>query len=296
MNKLNLSRRTFLKYAGMTALTVSLPGYKFTEIPGSKKGKIGIQLYTVRNEMEKNFDRAISKIAEIGYQGVETYFLPNNISIKRVAKSLQNNNLEVFSMHCELPEENQKTVLLKMAEVYKAKYAVFHGWPEDEKYKSLDALKNTVERFNNAAAFCKTNGLKFGLHNHWWEFEKFNNIIPFYYLKENLDPEIIFEIDVYWTKTAGLDPAKVVGDFGKRAPLLHIKDGPATTGKPVYQQTVLGEGSINIPSIVAAANGNTEWLVVEFDECKSDIYDAIRGSYNYLKENDLGEVKKNLFR
>lgn len=295
MKKPDLSRRSFLKFAGISALAFSMPGFSFGGAE-TKKGKIGIQLYTVRNEIEKNLERAIGKIAAIGYQGVETYFLPPKIALRRAAKCLRENNLEVFSMHCELPERNQKNVLLKMQDAYGAEYAVYHGWPEDDKYKSMDALKNTVERFNKASKFCKGNGMTFGIHNHWWEFENTNGVIPFYYLKENLDPNIVFEIDVYWAKTAGMDPAKVVGDFGKRARLLHIKDGPAIPGKPVHQQVALGQGTVDFKSIVKAANGNTDWMIVEFDECETEIFDAIEKSYNYLKENELVEIRRNMLR
>lgn len=164
---------------------------------------------------------------------------------------------------------------------------VYHGWPQDEKYKGLDSIKRTTDIYNEINQFANTNGIKFGLHNHWWEFQEVDGITPFYYLLENLDPKIFFEIDVYWTKTAGLDPAKVINDFGNRAPLIHIKDGPAPKGKPVHKQSVLGKGTINFAEIAKAGEGNTEWMIVEFDEYEGDIFEAVQKSYDYLISNEF---------
>jgi sugar phosphate isomerase/epimerase len=130
------------------------------------------------------------------------------------------------------------------------------------------------------------------LHNHWWEFEKTDyGIYPFYYLLENLDKDVIFEVDTYWTKVAGLDPANVLFDFGNRAPLLHIKDGPAVKGDPMYKHVPAGEGTLDFRSIVKAGGENIKWMIVEFDEYEKDIFDGIKKSYEYLTKNELAEGK-----
>jgi sugar phosphate isomerase/epimerase len=106
-------------------------------------------------------------------------------------------------------------------------------------------------------------------------------------LLKHLNPEIFFEIDVYWTQTAGLDPVKVINDFGKRAPLLHIKDGPATAGSPVHQQVAVGQGNVDIVACAKAAQKTADWLIVELDECEGDIFQTVEESYRYLTENDF---------
>jgi sugar phosphate isomerase/epimerase len=114
-----------------------------------------------------------------------------------------------------------------------------------------------------------------------------DGIYPFYYLLENLDEHVLFEIDTYWTKTAGLDPARVVADFGPRAPLLHVKDGPATKGADMYKHVPAGEGTVDFPAIVRAGEGNVQWMIVEFDEYDREILDGIRQSYTYLTTRGL---------
>ncbi len=110
-------------------------------------------------------------------------------------------------------------------------------------------------------------------------------------LRDFIDEDIFFEIDTYWVKVAGFDPAKIVGDLGKRAPLLHIKDGPArwtdaiaTDPEPMV---AVGKGTQNFPAIVKAANGNTEWMIVEMDHTTGDVFTAIHDSYKFLTQNKL---------
>jgi sugar phosphate isomerase/epimerase len=285
-----ISRREFVKLAGSGVFALSLP------IPGflhnlKYKPKIGLQLYSIRKEIEKDFEGSVKKIALMGYEGIETYFLPDTITIQQAAKVFKENGLKVFAMHAELPTGNNKEIALRMADAYDSDLVVYHGWPEDDKFKTLDSTDRTVETYNKTASFLKSNGLRFGLHNHWWEFELHDDYYPAYYLLKNLDEEIFFEIDTYWAKTAGLDPVKILHDFGKRATLLHIKDGPAIKGKKSYEQVPAGEGVMDFPSIAKAGGNNIKWMIVEFDEYNKNIFDGVQQSYNYLTKKDLAKGK-----
>ena len=290
MMESDYSRRDFIRLLTLSSAVITIPGCGVFERE-RYAANIGIQLYTVRTAIEKNFDATIGKIADMGYVGVETYFLPEHIPLEAAARSLKEVGLEILGCHCNLPVGDDKTMTLKMAEAYESDRMIYHGWPQDDKYKNLDAIKSTVELYNQISVSLKAEGLRFGLHNHWWEFEKADSYYPFYYLLENLDPEIFFEIDVYWAKTGGQDPVKVVSDFGRRAPLLHIKDGPAKKGEIGYQQVPAGEGVIDIPNIVKAGDKNIEWMIVEFDEYDQDIFAGVQKSYSYLTKNRLAKGK-----
>jgi sugar phosphate isomerase/epimerase len=114
--------------------------------------------------------------------------------------------------------------------------------------------------------------------------------------------DVFFEVDTYWVKTAGsellfrsgllfrLDPAEVVRKLGERAPLLHIKDGPCLRDAPM---TAVGQGVMDFPAIVAAAEGRTEWMIVELDSCATDMWKAVEESYRYLIEKGLAYGRKN---
>jgi len=287
----NYSRKEFLKIVGLGAAALSFPGYNALE-DSSYKPKIGIQLYTIRKEIEKDFEGSVKQITAIGYAGVETYFLPAEISLERASKLFRDLGLTIFAMHAELPIKENRDAALKMADAYNCDLVVYHGWPQNDRYKNIDMIKKTVEVYNEISSFLKSKGLKFGLHNHWFEFEKNDDgIYPFYYLLENLDKSILFEIDTYWVKTGGQDPANVVKDFGSRAPLLHIKDGPAVKGDPMYKHVPAGQGSLDFSAIVKAGGENIKWMIVEFDEYEKDIFEGIRESYAYLTRNGLAEGK-----
>ncbi|OQY36626.1 MAG: hypothetical protein B6243_02585 [Anaerolineaceae bacterium 4572_5.2] len=252
--------------------------------------QIGLQLYSIRTAIDENFEDSIRKVAAMGYKNIETAFFPEHVSCARAGQLFNELGLNVVSAHCELPSDDlQRDLWLEMAEAYDCKNMIWHGWPRNDRYKSVENTKKWVEIYNEASAFAKANGLRLGLHNHWWEFEEVDGHIPFYYLLENLDPDIFFEIDIYWAKVAGKDPAKIVADFGDRVSHLHVKDGPARTGETDAMQLPAGQGTLNIPAILQAASDKTEWLIVEFDNCATDILKAVQESYRYLAEDVLAK-------
>ena len=257
----------------------------------SYKPDIALQLYTIRKSFEHDFDAAIRKVAQIGFSWIETYPFPDNVTLDHAAKLFKESGLKVLGMHTPLPVGEERDKVLRMAEAFETDRVIFPGWPQDEKYKTVESRKHMVDVYNECSVFLGSRGLKFGLHNHWWEFEKTYGVYPFYYLLENLNKNVFFEIDTYWAKTGGLDPAKVVGDFGERAPLLHIKDGPAVQGDLMYKHVPVGEGSLNFPAIVKAGGENIRWMIVEFDEYEHDIFEGISRSYKYLTSHDLARGK-----
>ena len=296
-----IARRKFLQDAGLFALGASLihskvfPGFKRIT---SEPAKIGLQLYTVRNQIKDNIEDTLHKIADVGFEAVETAFWPENISVKQAGKYLKDAGLAVSSAHVELPIGDKKNAMLEIAETFNCKKMIWHGWPEDKRYSSLDGTKELVNIYNEANHFAKANGLQFGLHNHWWEYRnKVDGRFVYEVLLESVEPDIFFEIDTYWVKVAGHDPAEIVAKFGKRAPLLHIKDGPAKWSDSLPADNpdpmvAVGKGTQNFPAVVKAANGNTEWMIVEMDKTAADIFEAIRESYSYLIKNKLAKGKK----
>jgi sugar phosphate isomerase/epimerase len=297
-----IPRRTFLNQAGLGLLGATvLPSQKFWETGWGYEAapaKTALQLYTVRNEMKKDIPGTLSKVADIGFEAVETAFWPEGVSVKQAGKYLRDAGLRVSSAHIELPLGNKKAVMLETAEAFGCKKMIWHGWPEDKRYSSLDGTRELIGIYNEAAHFAKSNGLQFGLHNHWWEYRnKVGGRYVYEWLWESVDPDIFFEIDTYWVKVAGQDPAAIVGRIGKRAPLLHIKDGPAKWNDSLPKDkpdpmVAVGKGTQDFPAIVKAAHGNTEWMVVEMDVVATDVFTAIRDSYDYLVKNKMASGKR----
>jgi sugar phosphate isomerase/epimerase len=244
---------------------------------------IALQLYTVRNQLARDPAATLRRVRDIGYRTVETYpFDPAapEISVKKVAELLNELELQVVAMHCELPIAGASlTGVLEAAAAFNCKRAIWHGWPKREEFCSVEGVRALVARYNQAHALAREHGLELGLHNHWWEFELLQGVYPYQIFHELLHPEIFFEIDTYWAQTAGRNPASVVRELGPRVKLLHLKDGPAIHGAPMI---ALGGGVLDFPSILGALAKPVD-LVVEFDECATDIFTAIDQSLGYLR-------------
>ena len=140
-----------------------------------------------------------------------------------------------------------------------------------------------------AATLLKPFGIKFGIHNHWWEFDhqiagKYPHELFMAYA-----PDVFSEVDTYWVQTGGADAVTAVAKLGCRAPLLHIKDGPAVKEKAM---TAVGKGVLDWPAVVAAASDNLQWMVVELDSCDTDMMQAVEDSYKYLVGNGLAQGRK----
>jgi len=302
-----LDRRKFIKQGTAASASLLLAGAAFscseensntqTKVPEMQieAAPIAVQLWTIRELIEKDAKGSLMKLGEIGYQAVETAFFPDHISIAQGADMIKAAGLKVCSVHIEKPVGDEQKRILELAEAYDCPYMIWHGWPEEPKYKSKEGIRELADLFNEGNAFCKENGLKFGLHNHWWEFEQMEDgSLPIVKLREQLDDDIFFEIDTYWAKVAGQDPAKIVAEFGQRAAFLHIKDGPAVWNEAMDKDepdpmVAVGQGAQDFPAIVDAAKGNTKWMIVELDNCATDMMTAVEESYTYLTQNNLAK-------
>jgi sugar phosphate isomerase/epimerase len=244
---------------------------------------IGLQIYSVREDTAKDFKGVMTKIASIGYAGVEPTFSIPGTTLPEAIELIKELQFEVPSAHVPLPlGENRNKVLDYLAAFACKRF--FPSTPRDS-FESVDEIRQVCDRFNEAQAIAAENGVTLGVHTHWWEFQQVDGQCGYHVMLEHLDPAILFQLDTYWIKTAGLDPAEVVKEFGARAPLLHIKDGPAVKDEPMV---AVGDGVIDVPSIVSAAEGTAEWLIVELDRCATDMLEAVEKSYRYLVEAGLG--------
>ena len=247
---------------------------------------IAIQLYSVREQLQKDFTATIEKIAQMGYVGVEPAGF-NNISVAEAAKLFQSLGLQVPSAHCPMPiGEDRNAALDQMAQL-NCKRMVSGKGPDD--VNTIDKIKATCQIFNQASQAAQENGMTFSIHNHWWEYEKVEGQYVYQVMLENLDPNVLFEIDTYWVKTGGCDPVEIVKTMGNRAPLLHIKDGPCKKDQPM---TAVGQGTMDFPAIVKAAQNNAQWMIVELDSCATDMIQAVQDSYTYLTTNKLATGNK----
>lgn len=259
---------------------------------------ISIQLYTFRNQLNEDIPGTLQRVADMGYKYVETYDFSEEMNYEQVGQMLRDAGLSVSSMHSVIPLGEVGEKALRRAEAYDNDKVIWHGWPEDERYQTEEGIKELAGIYNEASQFLQSNGLQFGLHNHWWEMRvDEDGSYPFEKLAPLIDDEIFFEIDTYWVKTAGQDPAEIINKYGDRVEFLHIKDGDAEWSEdlgegPHDPMVPVGQGSQDFEAIVEACGDSHTWMVVELDESAFDVFDAAEQSFDYLQENNMAKAER----
>lgn len=245
---------------------------------------VSVQLYSLREEFNaQGAEVVLKRLADMGYGVVEPFGGQDASEVSRVCKDL---GLEIASAHLGTPVGENQQKILSAAETYGLKRLIEPFRPI-EMFKTADEIKRVADYLNEGCKVASEHGLEFYYHNHWWEYltledgQKANDV-----LLANLDPAVLLEIDTYWVQVGGQDAAAVVKAAGARAPLLHIKDGPAVNRED--PMVAVGEGAMDVPAIISAGAGHTQYLVVELDRCATDMFEAVEKSLGYLTDKGFG--------
>lgn len=288
------SRRLFLKQSALFAASVAVMP-SLASIPINKKA-VGLQLWTVKDIIEKDLSNVISKIAQIGYREVETFGYSKKdgfwgLDAKGFAELLKKNGLKSSSGHFDLDSylQGKKTDQLQeyinAANILKSEYITIPSLPYNLT-KTADGYKKIAEKLNEAALSCKSAGLKLAYHNHDSEFKKFGETTGYEILLNETDKKLVdFELDLYWATRAGQNIIKIFKDHPGRFKLWHVKDMDKNN-KDLNAE--VGTGSIDFKSIFAAAKlaGVKHYIVEHESNYKPNILGSIESSFNYIK-NDL---------
>jgi sugar phosphate isomerase/epimerase len=244
---------------------------------------IAIQLHTLRDEAERDFASVIDRVARMGYVGVETAGL-HGMPPAEFRRRVSDAGLVVCSAHGPLPlGDDGRRVLDEHAAI--GSPCLIVPYLPMERFRSASAVEAVASDMNRAWENVRAYDMGFGYHNHWWEFQSRVDARSAYdLLLDSLAPEICAELDVYWARVGGADPADLVRRVGVRGRLLHIKDGPADgSGAPMV---AVGSGALDVDAIVRGAQA--EWHVVELDRYDGDMFEAVEQSLAYLVDHGLG--------
>jgi sugar phosphate isomerase/epimerase len=280
-----INRRRFLSTAGQSVIgAVALTALNRIEgeAAANKLGSIGVQLYTVRAEMAKDFEGSLQKVAAIGYKEVEFagYY---NQSPKDILAILGRYGLTAPAAHAPLADFQTK--LDQTIETAKAIGHQFLICPYlvDKDRQTLDDYKRHAATFNRAGEACRKAGIQFGYHNHDFEFEAKDGKFPFDLLLEETDKDLVkMELDLYWISKAGQDPIAYLDKHKDRFVLFHVKEMDKTPERGI---TEVGRGVLDFKSIFAKApKGAIKHYFVEQDRCPGSPFDSIKISFDYLKQ------------
>jgi len=245
---------------------------------------ISIQLYTLREAAQRDSRAVLSRLGEIGYVGVETAGL-YDLSAEAFKACIDDAGLEVSAAHLPMITEKNANELFDEQETLGNRDLVVAFLPP-EFFVDADSTQRVADKLNHAHELASQRGFSLGYHNHWWEFgTRIGDQTAHAFLYERLDPEVFAEIDTYWARVGGADPARVVSELGPRARMLHLKDGPADG--PESPMTAVGDGVLDVAAIASASRAS--WHVVELDRCATDMFEAVERSYRFLTETGLAQ-------
>ncbi len=268
-----LTRRSFVSAAASSALGLGFKRLK----------DVGLQLYTVRQELKRDFEGTIAKVAAMGYSEIEFagYYDRSPVEIRRV---LERYRLSSPATH--VPLEDLRKDLPKAIEAAKTighDYVVC-PWLEPKDRRNLDDYRGHAKLFNQVGAACRKAGLQFGYHNHDFEFTSTGGQMPYDLLLKETDPQLVkMELDLYWITRAGQDALKYFETHPRRFEMVHVKDMARTSDHAAVE---VGRGMIDFKTMLARAEGvGVKHFFVEQDEPKTPL-ESIKVSLDYLRQLD----------
>jgi sugar phosphate isomerase/epimerase len=265
-NTESLSRRTLLsRGAAVTTLGALVSGPRAMSVAGPagkgrKKARVGLQLYSVRDDCQKDLPGVIEAVGRMGYQGVEFagYY---GRTAQDMRKLLDDNSLKCCGTHTGfdtlLGDNLAKTI--EYNKTLGNKYLIAPGLPGQYR-DSHQAWLNTARLFNELAEKVKPHGMLVGYHNHSVEFKAMDGELPWDTFYGNTTKDVIMQLDVGNAIHGGVDPLPYIYRYPGRAITVHVKEASKTNDK-----ALVGEGDVNWKAFFALCNavGNTEWFIVE---------------------------------
>lgn len=277
----------------MSDRTISSPPYA---------QNLGLQLYTLRDQVDKDKKGTLEKVASIGYKQIELYdpstipetvSMINDVGMKAVATHILpgfiTNNWQTVPKPADANFNYEKILELCAANgISNVGVAVL--FPEDR--PTLGDYHKFAELANNAGEKARSMGIQFYYHNHSFEFEPMEGTTPYDVLTGAFDPELVkLEVDIFWVQVSGHSPIELVGKLGDQVLALHIKDLKPGTPQDLKMQVApeafmpVGQGNIDIKGVLNVAHEvGVKYGFVEQDQHASgDPFDNIKTSYQYLQ-------------
>ena len=262
---MNQSRRKFLQSTSLALVGTALFNDKLFALPG--KGELtGIQLYSIRSEMKADPMGTLQKLAAMGYKHVEHANYVNRKfygwTPKEFRKILDDLGLKMPSGHTVMTSQHWDGSKKDFTDAWKntvedaaimGQMFVISPWLEEGKRKNLSELKGFLEIFNKSGELCNKSGMKFGYHNHDFEFsESLDGKTLFDIILNETDPKLVMQqLDIGNMINGGAKALDVMKKHPGRFESMHVKDEVAATeGHEKFESTILGVGVVPVKEII----------------------------------------------
>lgn len=226
----------------------------------SSAQEIGLQLYSLRNEIPKDVPGTLKQIKSWGITEIEgggTY----GMTVEEFNTLSKETGLKLIAIGADFAElEKDPQAVANQAKAFGVSYVVCYWIPHHGNDFTLDDTETAIRVFNTAGKILAENGISFCYHPHGYEFRPYEKGTLFDFMMKKLKPEYVnFEMDVFWIKHPGQDPVKLLKKYKNRFPLMHLKDrkigtpGNQNGNADVETNVVLGSGDVGIAAIMKVA-------------------------------------------
>lgn len=284
------TRRSFLAGTAAAMAAAGVPAW------ANEKMQLGIQLYTVRDDLAKDFEGTLKQLKDIGLRVVQSNLVMAGRPAPQLRKIYDSFGFTWDSIHASGPalrDTAQQTVDQAKAVGIKNITCSFPLYPTDRNIliagAPIDDWKRNADTFNKIGALCKAAGMTFAFHNHSIEFKTIEGVPVYDTLLAYTDPSLVsMEMDIGWVRASGADPVAYLTKYPKRFTALHIKDLtgegiPNTNNK--MNSAIIGKGLVNWTAVLAAARKSAvsrAYLEIEEPYNPSPL-GMVKASYEFLK-------------
>jgi len=277
------SRRDFLRQSALASIALSMPFKNNLMAMGTASKPFGIQLWSVKEALNKDPKGVLKQLASFGYKKIESFegaqgmfWGMKNTEFKKLMDDI---GMNIVSSHCDNTKDFERKAAEAGAIGMKYLICAYKG-PQ----KSIDNFKRFADEFNACGSIAKKHGLRFAYHNHDYSFQPMDGVLPQDVMMNGTDKNLVdFEMDMYWTVAAGVDPVAYMKKHPGRFKAVHVKDMIKTATD--HESCVIGKGIINYKSLLpqVSAQGVQHMIVEQEAYTGTNEMDAAKDDATYLK-------------
>ncbi len=274
------TRRSFLKAGGLSLAAAAIGSHKLfaATYPGIY---MGIQLYTVRDDMEKDPSGTLKQLSDMGYRYVEHANYHNRkfygYAPAEFKKLLEEYHLKMPSGHVVMTPADYDYVRKDFSDNWKhtvedaataGQQFLVSPWLDESLRKNMSDFKAYMDVFNKSGELCRKSGMTFGYHNHDFEFDtKLDGKVLYDLIMEYTDPSLVAQqLDMGNLYNGGAKAMDIVKKYPGRFELMHVKDEiPSTNKEEKYESTILGKGIVGTRQVcdLGRKSGGTRYFIIE---------------------------------
>jgi sugar phosphate isomerase/epimerase len=276
-----ITRRDFVQLSTTAIAGFSLGGIAGCSMKPEKYTPLGVQLYSVRNELAEDFEGTVARLAAMGYEGLEfaDYFGMAGEEIKEI---LDKYDLRCCGSHVRMDvlrgDDFEETVAFNKA--MGNNYFIIRWIPEEER-ETREMFLETIKGYNEIAARLESHGMRLGYHNHDYIFQKFGDEYLWDILAENTDESFILQLDMGHSALMGESPVELIRRHPGRTASIHAK-----AYSTADEEAVIGEDELDWEGIIEASEevGGIEWYILEYEIENVPPLEALEASINNFRE------------